>query len=230
MIDFSCCEVEKAVKTLFADNEVLGIDPIIKSYSQPFQNDLRTVYYGRFTNPAASNNLAYAGTPLINNDWTLFTSVENPEYDFFQGYAIRLKNALPVPVVDFGDTNLIDAAMLENPASALYINWVLDTGNYPLVKFSFQNGDYFIMKSSADGTQAGYLNYPSPIYVGDYVGQSVRFQCLNDDLSPRRFAYTKQDGEPYQSGMPFIEGVLHFDTEIVAGNRFMTPNLQGKYA
>ena len=92
MIDFSCCEVQKAIKGLFADNEVLSITPIVKAYGQPFEDD--RVYYGAFANPQGQT-VKYRGHEIDDSNIDiLFNVVENPAYDTFTGYEVRLKNQL----------------------------------------------------------------------------------------------------------------------------------------
>lgn len=95
MIDFSCCEVQKAVKALYSDNEVLSINPILKPYGESFEVGLTKVYYGKFTNPDPGQIVSYRGQQIEFDDWILFNDIENPLFDFFQGYEINLKNGLP---------------------------------------------------------------------------------------------------------------------------------------
>lgn len=99
MIDFSCCEVQKAVKALYSDNEVLGIYPIVKPKGEKLINDSKTIYYGIFTNPSVDTFLSYEGNLLENNGVQFFDSAENALFDFFQGYQINLKNKLSKKVV-----------------------------------------------------------------------------------------------------------------------------------
>lgn len=95
MIDFSCCEVGKAVRALYSENEVLSINPIIKSKDDPFYNDGKTVYYGSFHNPRNDIGLLYRDLPILETGVDiLFDNVPNPIYDTFSGYEISLKNAL----------------------------------------------------------------------------------------------------------------------------------------
>ncbi|MAO16079.1 MAG: hypothetical protein CMH44_04270 [Muricauda sp.] len=95
MIDFSCCEVGKAVRALYSENEVLSINPIIKSKDDPFYNDGKTVYYGSFHNPRNDIGLQYRDLPILETGVdVLFNNVSNPTYDTFSGYKISLKNAL----------------------------------------------------------------------------------------------------------------------------------------
>ncbi len=94
MIDFSCCEVNKAVKDLFSDNEVISVKPILKPFNNSFANKMETVYYGKFSNPKEGQLVLYNGNEVGKADYILFNKVFNPEYDFFQGYEITLKNGL----------------------------------------------------------------------------------------------------------------------------------------
>ncbi|RIV68706.1 hypothetical protein [Flagellimonas aequoris] len=94
MIDFSCCEVNKAVKDLYSDNEVISIKPILKPINDSFANKLETVYYGKFSNPKDGQLVLYNGNEVGQADYILFNKVINPAYDFFQGYEVTLKNAL----------------------------------------------------------------------------------------------------------------------------------------
>ncbi len=95
MIDFSCCEVGKAFASLYSQNEVLSVNPIIRATNQPFVSDGKTVYYGSFHNPSNGIDLKYRDLAVNENGVdVLFTKVANPIYNAFSGYEVRLKNAL----------------------------------------------------------------------------------------------------------------------------------------
>lgn len=96
MIDFSCCEVKRAFEALYSDNEVLSVNPIVKSANQStFLNDGKTVYYGAFQNPDNTIGLSYRDLPVVKDGVDLlFNKVTVPKYDTFSGYEIRLKNVL----------------------------------------------------------------------------------------------------------------------------------------
>ncbi len=112
MIDFSCCEVEKALKELFRENVVQSITPVIKSYNQTFPNDGKTVYYGKFNNPNEAMNLSFRDMAVVNSGTDiLFDYVDGFLYDSFTGYEVRLKNQLGtldnrVVTIYLADTNL----------------------------------------------------------------------------------------------------------------------------
>lgn len=95
MIDFSCCEVEKALKEQFSENIVEAVTPVIMSYNQPFANDGKTVYYGKFNNPNDVMNLSFRGIPMEKGgEDILFDYVDGFNYDSFSGYKVRLRNNL----------------------------------------------------------------------------------------------------------------------------------------
>ncbi len=95
MIDFSCCEVGKAIRALYSENEVISIKPIVKSKNDSFHNDGKTVYYGSFHNPNNAIGLKYRDLSILETGVDiLFNQVSDPVYDAFSGYEIRLKNAL----------------------------------------------------------------------------------------------------------------------------------------
>ncbi|MGX1930197.1 hypothetical protein [Flagellimonas sp. 2504JD4-2] len=215
MIDFSCCEVEKAVKSLFSDNEVLRVSAIIKSYGQTFADDGKTVYYGFFTNVGDGHQAMYGAYPLASDSVTLFSRVLNPRYDFFQGYEIRLKNNLDGSV-DYQQLKLINDTEFGDDSVTFNINWTLFVGTYPLFRLTFSSGDYIILKTHVDGVQAyDFLGWP--LDLGNYLGQSVRIECLNDDLSVRGM------GENVDGGLIRVE---HYDMEIKEG--FNTVNLNAQ--
>lgn len=143
MIDFSCCEVEKAFKRLYGENGVHSISPIVKSYNQSFANDGKTVYYGAFANPNEVMNLTYRGMAIANtgND-ILFDHVDGFLYDSFTGYEIRLKNLLselPQPVV-MVNVILDDAALNGWTEDVEVGGYALNIGNNDVPLSVFEGG------------------------------------------------------------------------------------------
>ncbi|OQD41507.1 hypothetical protein BUL40_15630 [Croceivirga radicis] len=95
MIDFTFCEIEKAFKGLYSDNEVISITPIIKGANEPFSFNPKTVYYGKFANIADASTLLYKLTEIEKGvEDILFTRAESLVYDSFTGYRVQLKNSL----------------------------------------------------------------------------------------------------------------------------------------
>nr|WP_293300651.1 hypothetical protein [Allomuricauda sp.] len=182
MIDFSCCEVEKAFKRLYGENGVHSISPIVKSYNQSFANDGKTVYYGAFANPNDVMNLSYRGMPVANtgND-ILFDHVDGFLYDSFTGYEVRLKNALGVldsrvVKIYLDDTNLngwpVDVTIGGNPLSvganefgyAIVANGLTVNENTDEVQIDLDGGG--ATKSDVIGINEGNILYD--FEVGEY--------------------------------------------------------------
>ncbi len=124
MIEFGCCEVHKAMKSLYSDNEVLSISPIIKASGEPFENDSKVIYYGMFANPSETNFLYYQGKGVKNDELALFDKVLNPFYDNFHGYEVRLKNT--VQALHDPEILTFNISYLDNlPYHKIYINYGL---------------------------------------------------------------------------------------------------------
>lgn len=143
MIDFDCCEVLKAVKLLYSDNEVLSLNPILKPVNTPFLNDPNVVYYGRFSNAKGNQVTSYRGNEIQSLGVTMFNDVQKPDYASFQGYEIQLLNGLK------------PQAQGQNEDAKYIINFVLDSSMGGSDPFLFI-GTQMIYQQIFDGHTLSY--------------------------------------------------------------------------
>lgn len=190
MIDFSCCEVEKALKELFRENVVQSITPVIKSYNQTFPNDGKTVYYGKFNNPNEAMNLTFRDMAVSNSGTDiLFDYVDGFLYDSFSGYEVRLKNQLGTL-----DNRVVSIFLIDDNLNG----WPVD-----------------VTASNGQVLQVGENFFPYPDVVkGLDVTSNVEEVRLSLDMEGTELSYIKQLNEAdiktsQATGKHYIQLFMH---------------------
>lgn len=161
MIDFSCCEVKKAIGTLYSDNTVLSIKPIVKTVNSPFTNDAHIAYYGMFSNAGANQTIKYRGNVVDSDGPVIFNYVDTPEYSFFQGYEIKLGNVLedtlkPVVIFNF----IIHESFMGNPDFI-----TLQTTEENPENVAIKNGHQILLEDWPQPHLYAFLDYNDNVFV-----------------------------------------------------------------
>lgn len=89
-LDFSNCEIKKALQRHFIGNPIKRVDPVIINDKNDFSTDSKIAYYGVLSNHKQT-------TPVI---FTTLTDAEN-QFTSFQGYEIELSLSIDAVNVDF---------------------------------------------------------------------------------------------------------------------------------